>query len=406
MDFEYLLNNYLDGSLDEHGEHSLFQAMAAEPDLRREFIEAVQLQEALRKNAASTIVSSALTNKVFDSLGYGSPIIPAPIPVPASLLSTATNAVRSTLPWLGSAVAGGLIVWTSIFFNLLPGRQDSTDSESLSNISTAHSPFSSKEQKGFSAAQKTDQKEPASMAIAAIPTKVIYKTIYREIQSELTPAPSQYQSTATEIPQHITAIQTIQQPADRQAFSQVHQQDKQAIYHKNGDQQSIESDLQPNNPDILFSIRSLQKPQNNVPVSTNDAVGLNNLSASIHMRVYDNFYAGIEAGREPFLQQYSRSGNGFTENITQNPTLWWAGISGFYRSPELILPGLQLFGQAMGGLAESGSIMRIASGIQWSPGGPVSVFAGTEYSSLWYKAAGNQYTSQHLGWNYGIQIAF
>lgn len=124
----------------------------------------------------------------------------------------------------------------------------------------------------------------------------------------------------------------------------------------------------------------------------------------------DDMYIGMEAGREPFSQQFYNVDRDNKKYLyEQRPNVWWAGASLMSELGNKIdgLLGARPFGKILIGATELGPLGKVAAGLNWkSDAWGLGTFIGLEGSFMGYQNQGQWYLSQKLGIIYGMSIQF
>lgn len=461
MNFDVLLNEFLDGTLDEPGEQLLFNTIAVNDDCRRDFTDSLRVRAAVQQEAASVVVPDDLTIALFTALGYypfAETAGTTGVVTIAYWLTNTLRIMRTVLPYLAASVVGAAVMWLVLSLDKpLDKASDKTTASAQSTSSqqqaqaitqqqsTEHNQLSS-----TSSGQTTSRILPSSAIASSTPsvasaTRATIQGAVRgqqgrvqnsnevdeqhsvtngtEPASRLIEEQTATQHTAHDATTSSTAVNagaemlstpelsTISQrpslmpllaltPAPS-ALSLVHTPVLPMLYPNKQEENTEYSGLE-------LSLRSLQlRPQTQADVASNDNIGVNNLALGMYYRLNNDFLACMEVGREPFVQQYTRESKLALETVRQYPTLWWGGIGGRYEGRSLTGNySLYPLVQATGGLAESGYYARGVLAVGWDIVPSVTLSAGVEGAWLFYTASNKSYTSTNLGWMYGLSIRF
>lgn len=436
-----LLNDYLDGALDDGREEEFFGEVARNPVLRRELNGSLRLRTALRMEAASVIPPADLSSSVFASLGYAQK--------PANILGAAF------LQWggyLGAALTGALLVWFLLQFgNMQIQPQGQSVSQQLLTVRTDTVVIPAPAQQ-LQTSPPSFAKEEATVPDderAALNKRIATLEAALRNQSRAASAMAQRESNRAEqdnqersilaserdelarrLAEAQSALATLneqQRLQQNQELQASEQRESRLAEQSNTLQQTLgfetgspmrpvqfarQSELQKQRP-VEVSVRQLLlRSSSNVAVESNDNLGLYNVAVQgmlpdVLPRIIPGLALGIEFGREQFVQQYRDVLNGQTATITQRPTLWWGGVAARYGIRTGIFDNAVMpIVQAGGGLAESGFYYRAAVGLRYEPVQSVALTIGFEQAWLNYRAGLGTYLSTQNGFTTGIGFQF
>lgn len=410
MTFEDLLNEYMDGTLDDSSEQALFSAIATNDEYRRDFSDTIRVRTAVRQEAAAIGVPQSLSNSVFETLGYGvSETITSAGIIP--WWRVFANGIKDSVPYLLTSAAGAGIMWFIL---------STTNSTQEHIISQAHNKTSVPSQ-AHTSVNNIYAENPAN-TISESPS-VYIPTITRYYAIENAPNKKSVHYPDSDTASELNEIQNIQHSTNTETDIRETEYKKPSFDIVSSLENTMVQNTKPelsimkpngtetNNTEqfpLEFSIRSLQlTPQERVNVPDNNTLGINNIALALYYRFNSDWSMGIEAGRESFTQNYKRENDIAIESISQYPTLWWGGISGRYEARSLLgnsLPFPNISSSV--GLAETGGYLRTSAGIGWDIVPSVTMNIGAEWAQLFYTAQSNSYNSTNFGWMYGFTIRF
>lgn len=137
----------------------------------------------------------------------------------------------------------------------------------------------------------------------------------------------------------------------------------------------------------------------------------NDFSMRGYYKLSDDFYLGVEFGKERFNQDfYTNNGK---IHYQQSPELWYYGVTSMYAwhnaftVPNVIYP----YGSLFVGSNSAGMVTKLQSGISWGFLSYASMNFGAEYSYLLYPSDGNffgnnLYYTQKFGFVAGLSVEF
>lgn len=427
MNYEELLNQYLDGTLSEAGEETLFSAAASDVAFRREFNDALRLRSAVQHEASTVIPPAELTSSIFAGLGY------ATVP----LTPWYTTLMQKYGSQAVSMLAGGVIAWLLFWQIGGQGQQSMTATKETSLAATNG---------GNSVIVRHDTvvKEVPSLAFAteqpatveAQKTEARLQTLRaenRRLREEV-----RYLFSTMTIPQHNAQAENLGNNSQEHSSATVASSSDAALPLTAVALNSV-SDIQPT-ATAFHGISSPSQPLsgtrvpavdfiNPVPdegdrwelyfrslrltaaddykVATNDNVGISNMVIGGLWKYTNNVSFGIEIGREAFSQRYRTVINDKPATVYQNPTLWWGGLCGrvefnSFLGTDILYPFVQ------GGYGwASGQYLRGMGGFIFKPEQHIRMHIGGEMVGLWYNGGGQMsITTSKAGWVYGISYSF
>ncbi|MFN9301948.1 MAG: anti-sigma factor family protein [Candidatus Kapaibacterium sp.] len=390
---------YLDGELPQEQELELFTRLASSADLRAEMREGLAIRAAIGGDIDAFTPSAAQTSAVFSGLGFTPPYQQTP--------SQKTSSRYMWLPllWLlgGLCVGGGLAFWFTQ--NLL--NQEFADEKRELNKTIAQ--LQSEKNRQKPAVMSSMAIEPSESAITKKPlvkTVIIYRDRF------IAPA---NQNPDTAISAKTEDINTQSQSAENISTAY-----NQQVYNSKDDMmitsRNLPSSVHNNQPMISMSlfpkfwtqIRGIGTVSQYPNISANSAItGLSNVNVALGYSFNPNLAAGIEIGREPFMLKYSGTVNGRTVRYEQQSSMLLGGLIVQARTnPIESFMDIQPVGTLFLGGSEIGMMGRVSSGIYYPLSANVSFYGGLEYSLMNFTYQSNSFTTQKVGFTYGLHITF
>jgi hypothetical protein len=398
MEYNQLIHEFLEGTLDKAGEAQLFLGLSTSDELRNELKQAISLDKAFNKRISAFVPTSASTIGIFQQLGIGTAAGIAGAALAgksafASFFSTYSQAIISGLATLA--------VTTGLFLGLhtLEKNQD--------NQSVAQS---NQIVKSESSSLNNNNSVPNIMSNEVVPPRVrtIIKYVYltdnsnQIIEKEALIASNK---DITIVP-HFASFSNFNYPtlpaqinSDNNS-SNLNSLD-QPIYNSFTDNIRIKSDL-----GLSFEIKgngSWSLPSSTLPIYSNQL--LNNTSLILNYKVSDNLKLGMDIRQENFYQVYKGT-NEVNEKFEyrQNPTYLSFSLSGRYTF--LRSNGFEGIVQGQVGGTATGLVTRAMIGLQYSPYKDIFFVLGGEAGVLTYTHQNNIFNSNKIGIIYGLGFNF
>jgi hypothetical protein len=390
---------YLDGELPQEQELELFTRLASSADLRAEMREGLAIRAAIGGDIDAFTPSAAQTSAVFSGLGFTPPYQQTP--------SQKTSSRYMWLPllWLlgGLCVGGGLAHW----FTQNRLNQEFADEKRELNKTIAQ--LQSEKNRQKPAVMSSMAIEPSESAITKKP---LVKTVIVYRDRFIAPA---NQNPDTAIFAKTEDINTQSQSAENISTAY-----NQQVYNSKDDMmitsRNLPSSVHNNQPMISMSlfpkfwtqIRGIGTVSQYPNISANSAItGLSNVNVALGYSFNPNLAAGIEIGREPFMLKYSGTVNGRTVRYEQQSSMLLGGLIVQARTnPIESFMDIQPVGTLFLGGSEIGMIGRVSSGIYYPLSANVSFYGGLEYSLMNFTYQSNSFTTQKVGFTYGLHITF
>jgi hypothetical protein len=388
------INQLLDGELDSMHEPSLYGKLAMDADLRSEMREQLAMRMAVQEDRAMLVPPAVLTNRVFSGLGFTAPLAGAATGAAGGslLLQWLT---RLGVPIASAFAAAGLTV----------GVMNSVPAETNSQSAAIN-----QQPLQITIAGETLQTPPSS--VPAVRTVYVTDPAIRErlaileaenarLRARLAQAelPSTQQVPVVESrnglePHNATVALT--QSYTPQRVSEPLPYETRALANP------VHQFL----PGFALQVRGFALSptvDSKAPQQTN---WYDNLGLAVMYQINANHSAGIDLGSESFPMVFEGDRNGQVIRYDQYPSSIWAGATYRVTGNTFGSSPVSPFGQVTIGGSKFGPIGRVASGIQYSPSGPVSLMLGVEAASLAYTFQNQWYLSPKFGLTYGMAVRF
>lgn len=455
-DYSILLYEFVDGTIDQHNEESLFRAMSGSHELRNELKELLTLKGAVQSDVKAFTPPVESTMKIFGTLGYSTPgTLAGGADVGSSTLASQAQAgntvsalLSKSVTYLGGylhALLGGIAI-TGVTLTLLFSTdtiQWSGKKETLQNKAAVQTiSANNTTEQSVNNVQTITQSQTATHnnTPQETATKQTVKYIYiREKANNIGSESDKLQSVIrNEVPslqegdENVTLYGEDQISSDQNSQESVYTTPNitQITDFKNnviatsntlglGTQKQAASTSVPyasviqgvnlnEGEPISWSIEMRRmdvRPLDN-PVFTpqNNAFSVN-AALSALFAVNESLSLGMELGYERFYQSFeSLDKQNRRIKIYQQPSLLTGGLAARYA--PFNFDGFQPFLHASAGFSQVGMVNRGLLGVKYSPSSSVSFSLGFESSFLFYNEKNVSYTAMNYGLSYGFSLTF
>lgn len=450
-DYTTLLYEFVDGSIEQHNEETLFRAMSENHELRNELKELLTMKSAVQSDVKAFTPPVESTMKIFGALGYASPA--ASVDTSSGNSSTISsqpttgNIFTSFFGKSASYIAGylqafiGGVVLTGISLAVLSST-DTIRWSSDENNRIVSSSVSDKRpiMKSFSVEQpgtNTDNQisKTNSSNDTTIKTKETVKYIY--IRSKEDKADMMYNSANTITPinpsansegvdnSEITSVHTPSPFSEESSapivsaiteYKQKEYNNSESFFgQSNTNKTSVPPMVHSSLPD--FSENAFQKSDDWViemrrldvrPADETQFTPQSNafsLNAALNAlyKASDDFSIGLELGYERFYQTFeSVDKQNRRVQIYQQPSLLTGGLA--LRYSPYNFDGLQPFIHTSVNFSQVGMVNRGLLGVQYAAGSSISFSLGIETSLLLYTEKNVSYSTMNYGLSYGFSL--
>ncbi len=418
------------GSLPTEQENALFNALAADEELRAEFKMSLAMRSAVRNDRAAFVPPPSSVNAVFARLGYSAPIGAAA----GAGLAMRLREVFSGSNLAAAAVGALLMGLASLGFNATGAADDAPpladghavllpDNHAKASLATSAATASAQND-GLAAAsapaRSADNIESFSDAPTARPTHGAQTSGSAANMAAAPEVNSAIPADMGAADQTFAAVETAgaaERPAGEQLAAAVLRNvnlsagnaGRAAIGRQELQSLSILSSLEEAASDLkmdatyrLLAMRSLQ--QSDLPSTAN--AGPNNFAVGLNIDMGSDFLFVFEVGREEFFLDFERRTPDDLWLLTERRRgniLW--GTMGMRYSPVdegLFQPYAQL---GLGGAA-IGALGRAQLGFEGDLSSNVAFSLGLETSFLAFPVDGAWFNSQNIGLTYGFSYKF
>ena len=456
-DYSILLYEFVDGTIDQHNEESLFRAMSGSHELRNELKELLTLKGAVQSDVKAFTPPVESTMKIFGTLGYSTPgALSGGADVGTSTLASQTQAgntvsalLSKSATYLGGylhALLGGVAI-TGITLTVLfsTGTVQLSKNDKMLHTKPATqtisvgntSPLLTNNAQTIEQSRTTTLNNPTPETV----TKQTIKYIY--VREKANNVSSEYDKVQSDTRNDVTSAHEVRESSmlyggDQNSSTQQHS--KESNYTTPNVTQI--TDFKNSNVATSYSLgQGIQNQATNTPVpyvSGLHGVNLNEgepITWSIEMRrmdvrpldnpvftpqnnafsvnaaltalfaVNESLSLGMELGYERFYQSFESFDNQNRRiKIYQQPSLLTGGLAARYA--PFNFDGFQPFLQASAGFSQIGMVNRGLLGMRYSPSSSVSFSLGIESSFLLYNERNVSYTTMNYGLSYGFSLTF
>ncbi len=425
MNYDELIQDFLDGTLDPSGERDLLFAVAGDDELRSELKRHMAIQRAVKSDTQAFVPSAKSTGSIFSSLGYA---VPGGVAAEAArrgifskIGAIAAKYSQGLIGGLMATVATLVVVLLLLEFFGSGGTFTSNKSESEATAATIGTDNHNRTQH-TAGSDRFSKEIPVTSSSDKNESKVVYKTKY------------------VYLPVKIDTIKIIEEALGKMAakFS-----DNSLSDEINDSRRNVISRVSPAVNDYFESNRSefilrepvpapifdftprprarierdrkfalairASQPFYSTPIEVspeNDRI-FNNYGIAFSYAPTDFLAVGADLRRENFYQIYETGPDrsGYYWRHEQQPNFTSAGI--FARGVwSDALPGFSPYAQFGFGGNVGGYALRPSIGFVYSPYPGISFILDVEYNNFRFTQDGAVYNSEKTNLNYGISFDF
>lgn len=402
MDYNFLIHEYLDGSLDKASESQLFIALSSSEELRNELKQAIAMDKGLSKRVSAFVPSSSSTLNIFSQLGIGAALGAASSTAAfglknsiLSFFSVYSTAIISTI--IGIAVTSGLFLGfyhpsnsqeQTIAKNVADLRMTTQGQDNLTQI--AH-----------------EQIFPRPLDVHKFDTVVkIVK------QQSILESDKQKGIENENQEQHVEIFESSEllTASDIPKYNQVAKFETMQLLYQNNLPENRYNPFQISLPDAInnLSIEVKGNGYKSLPAAEvprySDGL-LSNMQVSVLYVFNSRFKAGLDFRQESYYQNFTGTNEiGESFRYKQNPNYYSLGLMVRYNVSESNY--FNTFSQLYLGGTVTGTVSRLMFGFEFLPDSPISFILGIEGSMLSYYHQKNLFNSPKIGLNYGVAFNF
>lgn len=450
-DYTTLLYEFVDGSLDQQNEESLFRAMSENHELRNELKELLTMKSAVQSDVKAFTPPVESTMKIFGALGYTTPtaVIDGAAGNTSSINSKPLtgNTFNSFISNSASYIAGylqalvGGVVLTGISLAILFSTDTIHWSSDENNHIAASSVADKKPiMKSYSVEQPNTSNTLSShntntVNDTTIKTKETVKYIY--IRSKEDKADTKYNPTDNSTPvassdnNEVTDNTDVVSQSSSPSLSDESStplistmteykhrgtiNSKPLFVQSSTNKPSLtpiehtslpdfsENSLQKSNDWVIEMRRLDVRPADETQFTPQSNAFSLNAALNALYKANDDFSIGLELGYERFYQTFeSVDKQNRRIQIYQQPSLLTGGLA--LRYSPYNFDGLQPFIHTSANFSQVGMVSRGLLGIKYAAGSSISFSLGIETSLLLYSEKNVSYSTMNYGLSYGFSL--
>ncbi|GEM_PF-1548799 len=414
MDYNFLIQEFLDGELDSRQEQELFAALSSDSSLRNELKQAIDMDKGLSKRVSAFVPYSSTTMSIFSRLGIGTA---AGVAAAGTILglkdsiiaffSSSLGTIVSTVVAIAVTAGSFLTFYNPPDTNINPMNNQKQSQQIQSDNKLPH-------QKGNNipgvVAKSTDNNTNVKVdTVIKYITRTVVKNRNNDNSANFSDT-RQQKEIETQVENTELAYNDIISPSEAQVESS-----QQLYLNKSNEisplreQEYLFYPLTVNSSKLLnlsFEVKGngyWNIPKADVPLY--NAPAFANLQLSTLYAFNDKFSVGIDLRQESFYQKFIGTNElGESFEYKQYPNYYTFSVLGRYSFLKNSIYGI--FTQASMGGTATGGVGRLMLGIELSPFSNISFLLGIEGGMLIYKHQNNIFSSPKLGLNYGVAFNF
>lgn len=415
MDNEYLVQEFLDGTLNSANEEKFFGMLASEGDLRSELKQHLAIKSAIKSDVRAYTPKAASTLHIFDKLGLAAPVL-LPLAAPGfgdKILSFVKINSGYILTGLVSAAATALVFLLMFDFGGSSSNEKLSDNNSVNSANgknaihgaisadsyNLQNTFPTQESKGY---VTTDNEKPTQ--------NIVYKYIYVKSNSS-----DDAQNSSKSIIEEPNDIDNYSK-TEKLNFAQIQINTNKDILnfqnsHGFSDRVSIFphifSGMNLDGSRFALELRGSEYLSGIAP----DAVPSENMSMvnaglSLFYKINDNLKIGIDYRRERFPQEFSGFEGEKYYQYQQQPNFQTWSLAAKYNPEFLQWELFSPFAMISLGGNSSGPVGRIMAGTDLYMFGNYYLNLGLDYNMLLYTQSDAAFFSSKAGFHIGAGFNF
>ncbi len=408
MNYNELIEGYLDGTLSPAEEEQLFTALSSSEELRTELKQSIAMDKELNKRVSAFVPTSAATMSIFTQLGIGTAAgATAGAAAGAALAGKGTLisflAAHSTAI-ISSLVAIALTAGSFLAFYNPPDENAVTSNtqqeQQINYLNNSHN-----NQVPVVISLSTDRESSTPARVDTVIRYVTRETYGDKITDDFNTEPKQEITSEQEKDEDIALLQW----SETANATQLQSDYGSALMYPSLSQAEyspMEISYDNKKKGISFEVKGngyWAIPAPDVPIY--EAPALANMQLSALYSFSDKFKAGVDLRQENFYQKF-RGTNEIGEEFEykQYPNYYTISLMGRYSFWSNQMVGT--FAQGTLGGTATGGVGRLMLGLELSPYSNLSFLLGIEGSMLIYQHQNNIFTSPKIGLSYGVAFNF
>lgn len=408
MENDYLVNEFLDGTLDAAGEERFFSMLSSESDIRNELKQQLAIKNAIKSDVRAFTPKAESTLQIFDKLGLIMPVVPTAIPTPTpSAFGSFSSLMKVGAGYLLAGALSSIVTAVAIFM-IYDFGNDSTNE--TTKISTNKFVENSKSGFANSVIPKTDSYSESENANPIEP-KVIFKYIYvNEDRNSSNKEESLLDNNTEKVADDNNNYNDISHSDISVLNSSIADfSDKSQVYLSNNlpnlSPFNLYNDFITDDGKLLLEVRGSDYIGNNIQgITPSNNLSFINSSFSISYKLNSEFSMGIDYRRERFAQEFT--GKEGTNYFVYKQEPNFQTISAFAKyNPEFLRYEIfSPFALMSLGANTSGPVGRIMLGTDLQLSNNFYFTFGLDYNTLFYTQSGANFLSSKVGYHFGAGI--
>lgn len=400
MDYQILIHDFVDGTLDKSQEENLFLALSSSEELRNELRQTIALEKAFSKKLSAFAPSAKSTVAIFSGLSMA---------IPGSVANAGVAASTKTIAFITKymqAILGSLataLVATSVFFAV--SSYNSNDKESATvpansvvnkSADYVNNSFDLPRMSSIDVTETIVKADSKSVPVKSssnlnIADRVKDETVFTQAESsELTEFIN-----FSEIQNNQSNIFTRNDFTTNSYYSKINSENYPLFINSELKGLGLSLEFHGNQYVLL---QKNEVPQSSNPLFSNAGITLlynfnENLSVGLDLRqefIYQKFEGTDEEGNQYLYKQYPN----------------YLNLSAVLRYGFNINEWLDFYSQLMVGGTVTGAMVRSGVGFKISPYPDLNFLLGFDGMIFGYQHQNKFYESSKLGLNFGIGFNF
>ncbi len=383
---------YLDGELPVTLEQELFEALAANEEVRRLMREHLTISRTIQYDANSLQPPASTTLSIINTLGLSVAENFTNINLNQETSSPILKKAKKFIVPAFLAILSSLLTFVATYYYFSTSKNDMQESKAI--VQT-----------------------PPIIVSTAEPIKpIVHKVFVNKSSQEV--LEKEQLATPTNFPASLqtTALQFSQTKINPDAGVNTLRKRHNFMLSKNNTLVnpiiSNEEFNHKNDKNVSLSFRGIvgkSFPNPSISSSSTNKT-LTNASAGLYFTQWDNIRFGIEFGNEVFGLSYKNVMSGIEYSYEQKPSIYWAAVGLDYTFPFNVLNIENLYPYTTflaGGSQIGGPLLKGIAGLKYRPlNSNFEIYFGAEGTLLFYQNQKNYYLSRKISFTYGISITF
>jgi hypothetical protein len=423
MNYEELIHEFMEGTLDSAAEERLFDAMASSDEVRADFRQQFAMRSAIKSDVKAFTPKAESTLNIFSQLGFAPPA-PVPVPFGQRVLQFIGSHSNAILTGLISAAASALVV-----FLLMDSGNANINANNANNkipVVESTAPVNDDVQSGNNSivngqalADATEDNKSPEKEIVYV-DRIIFKNAAETTNREAK-LPSGGEADDSENANSHSSNDKFTENAkiDAPAFGMINNENPSLGFNPSG---LPEKGVLPDNYisgdfDISFleqlgisaEISNAQAffrdEENIMPQESRE---FNNWNIGLYFEpeidLAGRLKAGFEYRRENYYLVFNGMEDGTAYRYELQPNLATWSFNARWNPGALEFWKVSPFIQSSAGFNDAGQVWRNGIGAEINLSNDFKLILGAEYGNLWYKYGGNWFTSGKYGLFFGTGI--